>query len=237
MSLSHIWAATYADDHEFIFIFDHGVDPIVRAVATAFPATHKRMHYSPAHEFMSGNRSASCAWLLDYCHRCWALTVRRVGGSFNLLEGYRYAHVVARTLRSELVYLLEEDVWIARDYFSFHRAAHSRKHMAIGGMPPTVRSPPMTCGRAGQHTLSWYVCAACNLLPLSSASTGVCRMRRKFSKLWDGAFLSTRASLARIYLVPSMPAVMTHLKRSSYARWWCCDTTTLVWPHLSTRAH
>ena len=56
VSLCHIWAATYADDHEFIFIFDHDVDPLVRAVATAFPATHKRMHYTPAHEFISGNR-------------------------------------------------------------------------------------------------------------------------------------------------------------------------------------
>lgn len=71
MSLSHIWAATYADDHEFIFICDHDVDPLVRAVAKAFPATHKRMHYTPAHEFISGNRSASCTkrnsvrWLLD----------------------------------------------------------------------------------------------------------------------------------------------------------------------------
>lgn len=61
--------------------------------------------------------------------------------SFNLLEGYRYAHMVARALRSELVYLLEEDVWVARDYFAFHRAAHAHKHLAIGGMPPAVRGP------------------------------------------------------------------------------------------------
>lgn len=80
--------------------------------------------------------------------------MQRVHGSFNLLEGYRYAHVIARTLRSELVYLLEEDVWIARDYFSFHRAAHARKHMAIGGIQQAVRNPPMTCVHAGQYTLS-----------------------------------------------------------------------------------
>jgi hypothetical protein len=61
--------------------------------------------------------------------------------SFNLLEGYRYAHMVARALRSELVYLLEEDVWVARDYFAFHRAAHAHRHLAIGGMPPAVRGP------------------------------------------------------------------------------------------------
>lgn len=47
--------------------------------------------------------------------------------------------MVARSLKSELVYLLEEDVWIARDYFSFHRAAHAQKHLAIGGMLPAVR--------------------------------------------------------------------------------------------------
>lgn len=110
MSLSHVWAATYADDHEYIFIFDHDVDPLVRAVAQAFPASHKRMHYAPQHEFMTGN-------------------------SFNLLEGYRYAHMVARMLKSELVYLLEEDVWVARDYFGFHRASHAHTHMAVGGMP------------------------------------------------------------------------------------------------------
>ena len=110
MSLSHVLAATYADDHEYIFLFDHDVDPLVRAVAEAFPASHKRMHYTPQHEFMRGN-------------------------SFNVLEGYRYAHMVARALRSELVYLLEEDVWVARDYFAFHRAAHAQQHRAIGAMP------------------------------------------------------------------------------------------------------
>ena len=75
MSLSYIWAASYADDHEFIFIFDHDVDPFVRAVATAFPATHKRMHYTPAHEFISGNRSDTALYLTLYAlfmFRHWA---------------------------------------------------------------------------------------------------------------------------------------------------------------------
>ena len=78
--------------------------------------------------------------------------MRLVTGSFNLLEGYRYAHMVARALKSELVYLLEEDVWIARDYFSFHRAAHDRDHMAIGGMPSAVCNLP-TISLTSQHTL------------------------------------------------------------------------------------
>ena len=61
--------------------------------------------------------------------------------------------MVARSLKSELVYLLEEDVWIARDYFSFHRAAHDRDHMAIGGMPPTVRNS-QRFSLASQHALA-----------------------------------------------------------------------------------
>ena len=60
--------------------------------------------------------------------------------------------MVARSLKSELVYLLEEDVWIARDYFFFHRAAHDRDHMAVGGMPSTVRNLPRI-SLTSQHAL------------------------------------------------------------------------------------
>ena len=47
------------------------------------------------------------------------------GNSFSLLEGYRYARSLASQLRSSLVYLVEEDVFVARDFFQFHRAAHT----------------------------------------------------------------------------------------------------------------
>ena len=110
MSLSYVLAATHADEHEYVFILDYGYDPLVLAVATAFPAKHTRIHFSPKHEFIGGN-------------------------SFNTLEGYRYAHMVAKMLGSKLVYLIEEDVWVARDYFTFHRAAHANSHRNVAGLP------------------------------------------------------------------------------------------------------
>ena len=103
MSLSYVLAATHASEHEYIFILDFGYDPLVLAVAKAFPMPHTHIHFAPKHEFIGGN-------------------------SFSTLEGYRYAHMVAKTVGSQLVYLLEEDVWIARDYFAFHRAAHADNH-------------------------------------------------------------------------------------------------------------
>ena len=109
MSLSHVVAAKHFDEHEYIFIFDWDYDPISLAVAKAFPGTHTRMHFSPRHEFIEGN-------------------------SFNVLEGYRYAHMIAHSLGSSLVYLLEEDVWISADYFSFHRLAHAHDHVGTTGM-------------------------------------------------------------------------------------------------------
>jgi hypothetical protein len=114
VSLQHALRARWADDHEFIFILDHGHGAHVRAVVDAFPVTHKRVLMAIAHDYH--------------------------GNSFNVLEGYRYASIVARKLGSKLVYLLEEDIWIAKDYFAFHRAAHARQHRAIEGLPDQVRS-------------------------------------------------------------------------------------------------
>jgi hypothetical protein len=116
ISLVHALEARWADDHEFIFILDHGHGAHVRAVVDAFPAIHKRVIIAPEHEFYQNSNS------------------------FNVLEGYRYAHMVGHKLGSKLVYLLEEDIWIAKDYFAFHRAAHAQQHRAIGGLPDKVRA-------------------------------------------------------------------------------------------------
>ncbi|MFB7858890.1 hypothetical protein [Rhodococcus qingshengii] len=42
------------------------------------------------------------------------------GNSFNVLSGYRF---MMRN-RADLLYLVEDDVMVGRDFFSFHRAAH-----------------------------------------------------------------------------------------------------------------
>lgn len=41
-----------------------------------------------------------------------------------VLEGYRYAATLAPALQSRLVYMVEEDIWVARDFFVYHRAVH-----------------------------------------------------------------------------------------------------------------
>ena len=144
-SLRHVLAAKAAEEHEYIFVLDYDYDPICRAVAEAFPLPHKRIVHTPKHEFF--NR----------------------GNSYNLLEGYRYAHMVARTAGSDLVYLIEEDVWVARDYFVFHRLAHSDAHTSIVGIPPTVAakifqvvgfSIPLNDGEFGADTAA--AIAACS---------------------------------------------------------------------------
>jgi hypothetical protein len=47
------------------------------------------------------------------------------GNSYAILEGYRYAAVLAVQLESRLTYLVEEDIWVSADFFSFHRAVHA----------------------------------------------------------------------------------------------------------------
>ena len=45
--------------------------------------------------------------------------------SYTVLEAYRYGEMLGRGLCSELLYLLEEDIFVAQDFFRFHRAAHA----------------------------------------------------------------------------------------------------------------
>jgi hypothetical protein len=45
---------------------------------------------------------------------------RYQGNSYNLLEGYKYGVQMAKQNGSELIYLIEEDIWIAKDFFTFH---------------------------------------------------------------------------------------------------------------------
>ena len=48
------------------------------------------------------------------------------GNSFNILNGFAYARRIAPSMKSRLVYLIEEDIWIGRDFFTFHEAVQSR---------------------------------------------------------------------------------------------------------------
>lgn len=82
---------------------------LVEEIASVFPVPHHILRIQP-HFF------SEAGW----------------GNSYAVLEGYRYARSLAGQLGSELVYSVEEDVFVAADFFQFHRAAHSRAPLMHG---------------------------------------------------------------------------------------------------------
>ena len=48
------------------------------------------------------------------------------GNSYNILDGLEFALDTASRSNSDIIHLLEEDIWIAKDYFQFHRQVHDR---------------------------------------------------------------------------------------------------------------
>lgn len=97
VTLDHICNAEGAADHLYVFLVDRGYDPEVLTVIRAFPYT-KMTRFMPEHP-----------------HH---------GNTANVMEGYALAERLAERNGSDLVYLLEEDIFIAQDFFRFHELAH-----------------------------------------------------------------------------------------------------------------
>lgn len=100
VTLRHIHEAADPRRHHLVFLADEKPSPQVLRVARTCKLQH---------EILVARRR------LMY------------GNSHNVLRGYAHAAAIAPELGARLVYLIEEDIWVARDFFAFHEAAHARR--------------------------------------------------------------------------------------------------------------
>lgn len=93
--LQNIRRAATADEHTYIFLFDHGFSPELYEVVRDFPYPHSVVEQRQ-------------------------VKYRIAKQSYNLLNGYaRAAHH-----NSGLVIMIEEDVMVATDFFTYHHQVH-----------------------------------------------------------------------------------------------------------------
>jgi hypothetical protein len=112
-TLAQLMEAAGADQHYYLVLLDFHASPTVEEVAAALPLPHLLLRMPPHFYMKSG----------------W-------GNSYAVMEGFRYARSLAHQYKSELVYLVEEDVFVAADFFQFHRAVHEgREHIFAEGTP------------------------------------------------------------------------------------------------------
>ncbi len=97
VNLNLIEEANNSDKQIYLFLIDRGFDPEIIQVINKFKLD-KSIHYTPKHNFR--------------------------GNSYNLLEGYKFAY--EKYQDSELVYMLEEDIFIGKDFFDFHERVQSQ---------------------------------------------------------------------------------------------------------------
>ncbi|MCC6807514.1 MAG: hypothetical protein IT381_08825 [Deltaproteobacteria bacterium] len=126
LTLERIAAARHSDEHHYFITLDRGFDPEVLAVAQAWKQKDV----------------AVLARTSDHGY---------YGNSFNVLEGFRYALGQAARLGSRLIYTIEEDVWVAKDFFAFSRQVHdafspfafsaSVNQPSTGTATETIRKP------------------------------------------------------------------------------------------------
>lgn len=94
--LRKIQLANKANEQFYLFLVDRGFDQEIIHTINEFPL-EKKIHYTPYHRFR--------------------------GNSYNLLEGYKIAY---EKYSSELVYMVEEDIFIGKDFFDFHEKVQSQ---------------------------------------------------------------------------------------------------------------
>jgi hypothetical protein len=99
VTLDFIKEANGADKNHYVFLIDRNFHSSVVDVAKNFPLD-RSLRFSPQHRYH--------------------------GNSYNVLEGYRYALQIAAEKQSQLVYLIEEDIWVGKDFFDFHERVQSQ---------------------------------------------------------------------------------------------------------------
>ena len=111
-------------------MLEPGYEPLIETIIAAFPLD-KRVFRAPAH-FFGGRKCDEGAEGVSHEERIACINTRR-GNSFTTLEGYRYVEQLvnehrhrddeAQQGKGRRVYLVEEDVFVAKDFFRFNRAA------------------------------------------------------------------------------------------------------------------
>lgn len=99
VTLDHILKANGAEQNYYIFLADRGSSSGVMEVANNFPLA-KEIRLNPPHPYH--------------------------GNSCNVLEGYKFAASIAEHYESQLIYLIEEDIWIGKDFFDFHQKVQAK---------------------------------------------------------------------------------------------------------------
>ena len=94
LCIEHIYEANRAKDQFYIFLIDRDFHRDVKLVAEQFKLD-KHIRFTPFHNFR--------------------------GNSYNVLNGYNLALNEADKYKPDLVYLIEEDIYVGKDFFDFHK--------------------------------------------------------------------------------------------------------------------
>lgn len=69
-----------------------------------------------------------------------------VGNNANVLEGYRFALEAALKMCASIVHMIEDDIFIAKDFFTFHDQAHREfNYFAVSACKNQYELPPIDC--------------------------------------------------------------------------------------------
>ena len=96
-TMSNLKHAKGGENCKYIFCIDRGYDPEILEVINQFPIKHE-IRFAPDHGYR--------------------------GNSFNVLESYRYALGIAN--QDDLIFLVEEDIFVSRDFFDYHKCVQAR---------------------------------------------------------------------------------------------------------------
>jgi hypothetical protein len=135
-TLEHLLRAEGVEEHKFVFLLDDEYDLRMLCIIDAFPRHRGKVIV----------RTARHDWMWT---KSW-------GNTYNTLEGYRYAEMMAlgshalkrgesagsshsqAELNCKLVYLVEEDIFVAADFFAFHRAVQGGHAAGLGPQVDSV---------------------------------------------------------------------------------------------------
>jgi hypothetical protein len=99
VTLDYIKTSDLCDKYIYIFLLDRDFSPHVENIANRF-SLEKIIHKTPRHKFK--------------------------GNTYNILEGYKISINLSKQHNSQLIYLIEEDIFIGKDFFSFHENIQSK---------------------------------------------------------------------------------------------------------------
>lgn len=123
--LDYILKADKCDEHVYLFSLEKNYNKNIDGVIDRFPL-EKIVRKNPMHPYR--------------------------GNSLNTLEGYKYALSLVSKYNSNLIYLIEDDIFIGKDFFSFHSLVQSKfdsfsvsavKNQNLKHHPEIVKDPEL----------------------------------------------------------------------------------------------